>query len=437
MLATLGQIIAMALPFALGAIITSALNLGKISMLARSGSTHALEVLSLLQPAFIFVLAVMEGLAITNQVFSARSRNNWPRAGIKQSSLSLAMIGVTLLCLASTVAYGIAHTVIFTDRSIDTIVRNLPAFLMSMSAFVVFDIYYGALRGQAKLARSLLPFAALVTIDLAVTYVLTRYGWGFEAVLAGNVAGPLATLPIVILLLRHEAGTGPQLPRETLHARLRQLLAVVGTPLAASILAGSISAVVVFPALAAIGKDYASAFLVVLRFRTAFMIPAIAVGSVIAILINQVAEDSSPADGIRYLAIGIPAILTGYALLTVALPYWGGPILDLLLSQRGGDQDLRAASVLVMRQIQVTFFLVAGTAMLQVILEQLGRAPHVLVITFAMEAATCLAITFSSNRNGGLHLLLMTLNVIAAVTFMLLAAQAGMLFMQLRRGHVV
>lgn len=437
-LAILGQILAMAVPLALGAMVTSGLNLGKIAILARSAHPEALELLSLLQPVFLLVLAMMECFAITNQVFSARSKRNWPRRGILKSSRYLSGLAVLCILVLAAIAYAVSRLVHFDNRMIEQTLSHAPVFLLSLSGFVVFDIYYGALRGQGRLLRSLLPFLGLALIDLAVTYgLISQFGWGFEAILAGNLAGPLVMLPIVILLVRIEAGSGPEVATQQISARLRPLLIVVGLPIAASILIGSISAAVIFPVLAQFGADYASAFLVVLRFRIAFMIPAIAVGSVIAILVNQAAEDGDASMRLRYLVIGIPVVLLIYAAATALLPYWCGSVLDALVSQKANALALHQATDFVMAQLQITFFLIAAATMLQVMLEQLGRATHVLVITIAAEIITSGGVMYAAQAGYDLTMILRLLCVVAAVTFGLLLVQLVLLIRQVRRGYVV
>lgn len=436
--ATLSKVLAMSLPLMVGAVITSALNLGKIAVLAHSGQTAALATLSLLQPAFIFALALMEGLAITNQVFSARSRFNWPRRGIVRASRYLSVLGVGLLGLCALLAFALPRVIHFTDPAVLDTLQMLPLYLLSLAAFVVFDVYYGALRGQGKVMRSLLPFAALSAIDIGVTCLLClHYGWGFEAVLVGNIAGPLLMLPVIIWLLHHEAGKGPDVPAGAVRARLTQLLLVVGTPLAASILAGSVSAALIFPVLADLGRDNAAGFMIVVRFRILFMIPAIAFGSVIAILMNQEAETEAPAQRLRYLLIGVPVLLLAYAAGTFALPYFSQPVLDLLLSQRGDGADLRNVTAAILQALHITFFLVAGAAMLQVILEQLDRGPQVLLITVLTEAATVAAVVYAIRNGGDLADVMQILRAIAGASFVLLGLLTVVLYARMRRADAV
>jgi len=419
---TLSRILVLAIPFAFGALITSALNLGKVALLARAPDTGALHILSLQQPSFILALAMMEALAITAQVFSARSRNNWPRRGTLRAVHRLSLTGIMLFGTVAAAGYAVAQTVPVSDPEISTILTYFPLFILSLVLYVVFDIYYGALRGQGKVMLGLLPFIGLVAIDLGATYLLVaEFGWGFEAVLVGNLAGPALMLPIIAWLLRREMRGGAEdSPDAPFRIRMRQLQIGVGIPVFSSIMVGFISAAVVFPLLAKYGEENASAFFVLLRYRIAFMIPAIAIGSAIAILVNQMAEEGQGRQRLRYLCIGVPTMLFGYGVATFFLPQWSAP-LDLLVPSQSAD--LRAATDAMFAKLLITFFLVSAAVMLQVILEQLGRGVHVLVIIFLVESATCAGVVWAATQGAGMTLILDILIGAAALSLALFAVQ--------------
>ncbi|MBT9386232.1 hypothetical protein KM176_20345 [Pseudooceanicola sp. CBS1P-1] len=424
----LGQIFALAIPFALGAAITSALNLGKIALLARAPDTGALQVLSLLQPAFILILAMMEALAITNQVFSARSRHAWPRRGVRRATLRLGGTGIVIFLGVAAAGQALALLWPTTDPTLRTMLDHAAPFVLSMIPFVLFDICYGALRGQGKVLAGLLPFAALVAVDLAVTWTLvSRFGWGFEAVLAGNVTGALLMLPVIALLLWRATRHADPVPDQPFRIRLKQLQIGVGLPVFSSLVVGFVSSSVIFPLLSHLGQEGASAFLVVLRYRIAFMIPAIAIGSAIAILVNQQAEagpQAHPRTATRYLCWGIGAMLILYAGATALLPLWPAP-LDLLVPAR--SQTLHAATEGMFRQLLVTFFLVAASAMFQVILEQLGRGVQVLIIAIVTELGTCAALLWAMTRGADQTAVIAVMIGFAALGFVLLAGQVVVL----------
>ncbi|MDF9302108.1 hypothetical protein P5P81_06025 [Tritonibacter mobilis] len=432
---TLSRILLLALPFAVGAAATSTLNLGKVALLARVPDTGALTTLSLLQPSFILALAIMEGLAITAQVFSARSRHNWPRRGTLRAVHRLCRNGVLLFLAVAALGYGAVALLRVEDAEMLVILEHFPLFMLSLVPFVVFDIFYGAMRGQGKVLLGLVPFAGLVALDLSTTYVLvSSHGWGFEAVLVGNIVGPVLMLPVIAWLLHREVGSGEDSPEEPFRIRMRQLQIGVGIPVFSSIVVGFVSASVVFPILAKIGEDSASAFFVVLRYRIAFMIPAIAIGSAIAILVNQLAEEGHSGQRLRYLVIGVPFMLCLYAAATVLLPHWSGA-LDLLVPAE--TEALRLATEEMFAALLMTFFLISGSAMLQVILEQLGRGLQVLVITFLVEAGTCAGVVWAMVQGAGMGLILDILIAAAALSFGLFAVQFLLLLRKLGRADAV
>ncbi|WP_242406965.1 hypothetical protein [Phaeobacter sp. S60] len=434
----LSEIIVMAIPFAAGAIIVSGLHLGKVAVLARAPQAGPLELQSMLQPAFLLVLALMEGLAISNQVFSARSKNNWPRSAIFPASWRMSAYAVLGLIVVAVLAYFASSFLPVEDALLRRTLDYLPLYILSLSAFVVFDIFYAAMRGQGKLARSLIPFLGLAAIDLSTTYVLlTEYNMGFEAVLFGNLAGPLVMLPVIVLLLKREAGPVVTHVKEQVKIRTTQLLMFVGTPISLTILVGSLSAAVIFPVLADFGSEYASAFLVVMRLRVSFMIPAIALGSVIAILVNQLSDSSTPAARLQYLGIGVPVVLGFYALLTALLPFWGGPMIALLVSPEHTTTELRAATDLVMQGLQLTFFFVSGAAMLQVVMEQLGRATQVLIIAIVTELITGSVVFYAQYAGHNLDIAILLLCGVSGLTFALFLIQFGFLLRQLGRCDAV
>ncbi|APG46787.1 hypothetical protein [Phaeobacter porticola] len=434
----LSEIIVMAIPFATGAIIVSGLHLGKVAILARAPQATPLELQSMLQPAFLLVLALMEGLAISNQVFSARSKNNWPRSAILPASWRMSGYALIGLSLFAAIAYAVSQYVSIEDPLFRETLDYLPLYILSLSAFVVFDIFYAAMRGQGKLARSLLPFLGLAVLDLATTYVLlTEYNMGFESVLIGNLVGPILMLPVIVLLLKREAGQAITHLKEQVKARTTQLLMFVGTPIALTILVGSLSAAVIFPVLAEFGSEYASAFLVVMRFRVSFMIPAIAIGSVIAILVNQLAENSTPTARLQYLGIGVPVMLGFYGLLTALLPFWGDDMIRLLVSPSQNTNELRAATDLVMQGLQLTFFFVSGAAMLQVVMEQLGRATQVLIIAIVTEIITGGVVFYAQYVGHDLNMAIWLLCVVSGLTFALFLLQFAFLLRQQGRRDAV
>lgn len=396
-ISVLRDMIGMALPLSLGVLAASGLQFSKAWLLSYHPDTGVLTTLSLLQPYHLLLLAFLETLAITNQVFSARSKKNWPLAGIRQSSLIILLAGFLVAALLVVCSYGLqslavrpAAATVATAPGIlaPQVLQPLPLYILSIVPFFLFEVYNAALRGQGRVKTGVLSLILLMAVDLSLTYAaMTGFGWGFEAVLLGNVAGPLAAAPIVIIGTHRcsHGGDSPSL-KETL-ARLRRLLVMIGLPVFLTMVAGFASAAVLFPAMANLGAETAAAFLFVIRLRILFMVPAIAAGSAIAILSNQ--AQGTPA-ATSHLMISTPAMATFYALATLLLIVGAPQLLDHVLPADAAA--LRLSSTEILLYLAPTFFTTAVATMLQIILEQLERGLFVLLVTVFVETMTCLSV---------------------------------------------
>nr|WP_145994355.1 hypothetical protein [Mesorhizobium loti] len=389
-----GQIVALAAPLALGACVLSVLNLGTLALLSRYDQSGALHMMSVLQPAFFLVIALMEGLSVTNQVFAARTKQSLPKGSLWNSSRVFAITGLLLLCCLAAAGYGVQR--VLGERAgtwLPTLIE-LPLAVLSMAAFVIFEVYHGALRGRGRVLLGLLPFAAAAVISLGTTYfLLTRHQLGFDAVLLGNLVGPLVMLPLVVFLVHREARGGETLPVPQLYGKLRGLLANVGGPVFFSILIASASAAVLFPVLDRFGKDEVSAFLIVIRLRIAFMIPAVAAGSAIAILANQsLDEHSNHGQSVRPLTVGLLFVIALYLLATLIMALIPGVAVDAIVPQQTAELNDRSIRLLLL--LLPTFFLLPCAICMQIILEQVGDGLKVLLLTILVELSTIAAVLF-------------------------------------------
>ncbi|MEP3036671.1 MAG: hypothetical protein ABJO67_20270, partial [Pseudoruegeria sp.] len=341
------------------------------------------------------------------------------------------IIGAALFMAVAAIGYALPHFVEINDPILAQTVALFPLFVLSMTLFAIFDIYFGAMRGQGRIMLGLLPFAGLVVIDLAVTFVLvSQYGWGFEAVLIGNLSGAGLMLPVIVWLLKREVADGEESPDQPFRIRIRQLQIGVGIPVFSSLVVGFISASVAFPLLAKLGQEQVSAFFVILRYRIAFMIPAIAIGSAIAILVNQAAEEDAGTSRLRFLTIGVPVMLVLYIGATLGVSQWSG-ILNLLVPA-DAEGALYSATETMFNLLLVTFFLVAGSAMMQVILEQLGRGGQVFAITALIELGTCGVLVWVMQEGATVADIATIFNGFALLGFVLFALQMLLLIRKLK-----
>jgi Na+-driven multidrug efflux pump len=433
----MGRIIVLAAPLAISACILSGLNLGMLTILARHGDTEAIYLMSLMQPAFFIIIAMMEGLAITNQVFSARCKNEPSAGAVLKSSRALSLVGLLLIGAIALIAYCVSQMLLLPSQSLALILSYLPIAALSMAAFLVFEIHHSALRGSGHALLAIGPFALAAILSLLVTYVLLdRYQIGFTAVLIGNFAGPLIMLPIVLALVRRIARKDEEMTQGMPEARrIWPLLSTVGFPVFFSILIASASAAFVFPIIDRFGEDEVSAFLVVLRLRVAFTIPAVAAGSAIAILVNQSPNNQTGLSGDRYLAAGIPLVFTVYAVATIVILLAKTTAIGLIVPENASTLNLWSNNLLWL--LLPTFFLMPCVVCIQIILEQIGDGPKVLVFTIVAEIATISAIIFSTENSKSIETISHVLTVSSALLFAAYIARLVYVLHHWEKNHAI
>ena len=432
----IGRIVRLAVPLMVGALAAAGLLVAKAGILTHQGEDAALYTLSIVQPAFILMLAFLESLAIANQVFSSKSVANWPRGDVIRATRAFSTAGIVLALLLAGAFFG-ADAALGPDRAPTlAALPQMGLFVLSMIPYLLFEMRNAALRGQGRTLVALAPFAVLIAADLGATWFgVARLGLGFEAVLLGNAVGPLVALPVVAILLRRAVGDAPRGEAAAYRKHVIGMAIGVAGPVFLTMLAGSASAAVVFPALAALGSEPASAFLLVVRIRILFMIPAIATGSAIAILVNQMPERGRAAEKRRILVGGVGAVLAVYAVATVGLWFEREAMVSLLAPPE--NAALHAATVRMTALLIATFFFIAAYTMIQVILEHLGHGMKALVATVAVEAATIALCLHMLASGRGVEGLTFAMTAVAGLAFVLFGAAFLLMIRTLGRADAV
>jgi len=366
------------------------------------------------QPGFILMLAFIESLSIANQVFSSRSVKAWPKGDVRRATMFFSVVGSILNGQVSGAIYA-ARRIGPTDSVMSPVLPEMAIFMLSFLPFFVFDTRNAALRGQKRTAMALLPFAVLIAVDLLVTAAgVMIWDLGFTAILLGNVAGPLTAYPLTWVLLNRTVGPSAPVADAGYRRNIVRMLIGVATPVFLTTFAGSIAAMVIFPMLARLGADTVSGFLIVIRMRVLFIIPAIAAGSAIAILINSRGDGESTAQSRRILQQGTAMIALIYVAATIGLYLGHWQLVWLMVP--GESESLRAVTAELMTLLILTFFLIAVGTMLQVILEHLGQGLLVLVSTLLTEGLTIAAALYLLRTGAGLAPLTLVMTAAAALT---------------------
>lgn len=388
---TLAAMAGMGWPIMLGSVSMALLNLGQVALLGHAGEPHGLYLLSRLQPYFLLFFAVLEALAITGQVFSARSRRNWPRRRALDAALLLSLLGVLVVgALAGAAALARGHLLpgwLMLDAAT---LRVLPLYLMSLLPLLVFEVLNGALRGQGRTLPGFVTLALGVALNLGLSYHLVIRGHGgIDGILIANAASGIAMLPVMAALLAFELRGAERGPAAQALVRLGSLLAAIGAPVFLSLVVSFFSSAVLVELVAAYGPHQASSFLIVLRIRLFFLIPAIALATALAVLVNQERDDAGGSRHAR-LRHGALVISLLYLALTAGLYAVRVPLLGLMTD----DLLVRSAALAILGILLPSFALVGLAVGFQIVLENLGRGARVLAWTVALEVATCAALAW-------------------------------------------
>lgn len=412
-----GRVLMMSLPLMVGSLIAASQALAKLGLLTYQNETEALFIFSMVTPGFILMLAFMESMAIANQVFSSRSVKNWPKGDVKRATTFFSILGSVLIVMVAAGIY-FAQGFLPTDHVMYPIMPFMAMFVLSFIPFFVFETRNAALRGQGRTGLALIPFAVLIVVDFTVTAIGILYmGWGFNAILVGNVVGPLVAFPVIYHLLNREvAGSEPSVDQGYKRNVIRMLIGV-GVPTFLTTFAGSIAAMVIFPMLASFGNDTASSFILVIRMRVLFIIPAIAAGSAIAIMINSKGDHEHGQESRRILTYGTLMIALIYVIATAVLYLFHADVVGLMVPTDNGS--LQSQSIILFGLLIGTFFLIGVGTMIQIILEHLGKGALVLITTILAEAITVGFVIFLLKSGGDLTMLALVMT--GAAAFSLLA----------------
>jgi Na+-driven multidrug efflux pump len=373
-------------PITIGGFVALGLQSGQIWILGHGFDNKPLYLLSVLQPYYFLFIAFLDAFAVTNQVFSARAKAPSSGKDVMKSTLTLSVAGVSVTLLLAAASVAVVHMLgaTLTSESLSA-ARTLPSYMASLAPFMMFEMCLAGLRGQGRSLGGLIWQGLLAILNLAITYYFFfSKEWGFKAVVLANSVAPLVLIPFVFLTLRRFLGHDDSHLHTHIRAQLTSLLVTVGVPMFFTMLAVFASSVVIFPVLASRAGAYAAAFLIVLKLRTIFIVPAVGVGTAIAIVINQGLERTKTEQQSGLLARGMGAIAIGYLVLTLLILCFRRGAVNLM----AGETSVRAAGHQLMIVLLPTFLLIPLVAAMQTILEQLGRGKRVLLFTLAIEILT-------------------------------------------------
>lgn len=433
----LRHILQLAWPMILTAVVVSLSQNGQLWILGtQDNGQQALYTLSMLQPFYFIFIALLEGLTITNQIFSARSVSNWAPRKVINSTALFSLTGTLFLLLFALASWAGASWLqnVYPGDEPALFSTILPAYMLSVIPLLLLELCNAGLRGQGKTALSMVFVAAFILINLSSCYIsLHLYHNGFTAVIYANLIATLAVLPFAVLALLKTVPKGEDPQPRAFMPRLMAITADAGVPIFLTMLLAFASSAVLFPLLSKMGTAWASGFLIVVKLRTFFIIPAVALGSAIAICINQKLATCSPQQLNRLLRVGMYSIALIYLCLTLAAFLSQNQLINLMAT----SSEVRVSAYLLMSWLIPTFFITSLIASIQTILEQLGRGKRVLLITLAMESLMVATVLFIARQPDALLLLMKSILLFNVFYLLVFAYEYWLLCSRVGKAHVV
>ena len=414
------RLIKLAAPLVIGGLGVALLHLGQTYIFGHHPKSSQLFALSVMQPFFFLFIAVMEAVAITNQVVAAKASQDRPHRRAVISTAALSVVVATLVVSLACLFLPLRSYLDFGDSVGGQTAREiLPMWFLSLAPFAVFEVVNAGLRGIGRTKEAMLIMMALVLLNLlTVYYLVTVQGFGIEAVVWANWTVPLVlAIPAALMLVRACRGNSePQRP--PLPIFLPIMLGAVGGPIFISMISVFISSIIIFPFLTAMGPENTSAFLVIMRVRALMVIPAVALGTALAILMNQRSDAMDDADKRWLLMRGLQVATVVY----IAFTLLGAVVYDHVFRWMLVDDAVLGVILAVKPAVIATFLMVPLVAMLQTLLEQLGRGFLVVLSTIVIELLTVGLLLMIQSSN-------MTINTIMAVVLVNAAAYLAILLM--------
>lgn len=415
----ISDLIRLAWPMVVVAFTVSMAQYMQTAILGHGGESTSLYILSLIQPFSFLFLAILECLAISNQVFSARSMHKWSKQKILPATSIMATVGIIIVALLAGLVSLSAPLLMKALPVINPQFYSqiLPLYFLSMLPFMMLEMCNSALRGQGKSATSMMLVLANLSLNAGICYFCYHEkNMGFWSVIVANAVSAAALIPAALLLVWQTGKGHVDNQHGAFIPRLTALLLNVGLPVFASLVILFFGSVLIIPLLGALGEQYVSAFLLVNRLKMLIVIPAVACGSALAIMLNQRMSTHGESELKQLLHRGMGFVGVLYLLLTAVVYLFEAPLIGML----SGDEQIQRISTSMVMLLLPVFFITPFVASLQSLLEQLDQAKRVLVLTVIIETATVAVMLFGwkhfSQLNTILYLIL-AFNIIYFIAF--------------------
>jgi Na+-driven multidrug efflux pump len=353
-----------------------------IGLIGRIGGP-ALYVRSVYTPVAYLFLAATTGLAVTLQVAVAQACGRGEKEELGPYLGSVARAGTAVFAVVGGVLIALAgllaDAVEVTPHQRGTFHVFLAAMTAASLLAMLGELCSAVLRGLGRTGTAAIITACYVGLNLGTIAVggLVLHGGLMVVPLAAGASGAVE----IALALGALARAGLLSPRRLTawRPRIPGMMLRIGLPVSASSLVLAVVNLLLLRIVAPAGQHAVAGFNVGYTIQTAVIVPAIGLGSAVAVLMNQsLAAGGLPASRTVFRR-GLALAAAGYATVTVAVLLAGGPLATLM----SGDPAVAAQARHFVTVVGPTFGCTGLILTVLTVLEQVGHG----VLAVALNAS--------------------------------------------------
>ncbi|MDQ0216248.1 Na+-driven multidrug efflux pump [Oikeobacillus pervagus] len=284
-------IIRVSLPLIIASIVTSIVQLANVAFMGNLGSEE-IYVRSLYTPFAFLLIALIEAFQISNQVSIARLNGEGDIEGIKQNIFSFVLLSIAISLAVWIIIYFLSPYIAKYYNVPDDVAKKFIDFLTLMFLVnilgIVAMVLSSSLRGIGKLGLSMILSIGYALLNITLVYMFSfHWNKGVLSLVYANLISSL-TLCIVSLIILMKLNL-IKIKKQYFMLSHKGLffLKVVGIPIFISYIIIFLSNFFYNKIIEPFGHSTLSGFNVGYYVQTFAIIPAIAIGSALGIIINN------------------------------------------------------------------------------------------------------------------------------------------------------
>jgi len=345
---------------------------------------EALLIVSLYLPFSFFMIALFESLQMTNQISIAiaSGQQNRERAVRLPAEFLWISFGLGLVVIGL-IAAGQPFILDYFEVR-EEMRSSFATYLMAMmgvNLIVTLNIITAsAFRGFGRMKTTVVLSALGASLDiLLVWYFALVRELGAMSIVYANLISSCIALAIGLFLLRKRELIVFERAMFRISSETKNRLRMIGFPVFLSYLLIFVSTFFYTKILSPFGEDVISGFNVAYRLQTLLILPALAMGAAIGIIMNYNLAAARQDRAVRTMVVGFINIAAIYAVLA-ALTYLGRDCLAATLVE---DAAVRAQASAYLEIVAPSYVCMGPMLALLVVLEQLRKGGRALVMNAA------------------------------------------------------